>query len=170
MKISDLALRKPVVIDCGATVADTAALMAESGVGSVIVLEGYTPVGIVTDRDIVARGVARGYPIDGRIDGLMTMGLVALDVDHDLEAAVHVFRDHAVRRIPIVDHDRVVGIVSLDDVMVLLADELSNVSKVVAAQIMFPQAASEPTPLPDTFDPDNAEEHHSELLTQTWCG
>jgi CBS domain-containing protein len=149
MKISELALREPVTIGCDATMADAAALMAKSGVGSVIVVEGKTPVGIVTDRDLVTRGVARAYPADGRIDGLMTMGLVALDVDHDLEDLVHVFRDHAVRRIPIVDQDRLVGVVSLDDVMVLIADELSVVSKVLAGQIMFPHASDEArTPSP----------------------
>jgi CBS domain-containing protein len=149
MKISDLALREPVVIGCDGTMADTAALMASSGVGSVIVVEDDRPVGIVTDRDLVTRGVARAYPADGRIDGLMTMGVIALDVDHDLEDLVHVFRDHAVRRIPIVDQDRVVGVVSLDDVMVLVADELSTISKVLAGQIMFPHANDEArTPSP----------------------
>jgi CBS domain-containing protein len=149
MKISELALRQPVSIGCDATMADAAALMAKSGVGSVIVVEGKTPVGIVTDRDLVTRGVARAYPADGRIDGLMTMGLIALDVDHDLEDLVHVFRDHAVRRIPIVDQDRLVGVVSLDDVMVLVADELSTISKVLAGQIMFPHATDEArTPVP----------------------
>jgi CBS domain-containing protein len=143
MKISDLALREPVVIGCDGTMADTAALMASSGVGSVIVVEDDRPVGIVTDRDLVTRGIARAYPTDGRIDGLMTMGVIALDIDHDLEDLVHVFRDHAVRRIPIVDQDRVVGVVSLDDIMVLVADELSTVSKVLAGQIMFPHAADE---------------------------
>ena len=170
MKISDIALREPVVIGGDATVADTAALMAKSGVGSVIVVEGHTPVGIVTDRDIVTRGVARSYPVDGRIDGLMTMGVIALDVDRDLEDLVHVFRDHAIRRIPIVDHDRVVGVVALDDVMVLMADELSTVSKVLAAQIMFPHAIGEPTPLPDTFVSDFAMGRPTQILTQTWCG
>jgi predicted transcriptional regulator len=143
MKISELALREPVVIGGDATMADAAALMASSGVGSVIVLDGNTPVGIVTDRDIVTRGVARSYPADGRIDGLMSMGLIALDLDHDLADLVHVFRDHAVRRIPIVDHDRVVGVVALDDIMVLVADELSTVSKVLAGQIMFPHATDQ---------------------------
>lgn len=170
MKISDLALREPVVIGCDATMAETAALMARSGVGSVIVLEGHTPVGIVTDRDIVARGVARAYPSDGRIDGLMTMGIIALDVGCDLEDLVQVFRDHAVRRVPIVDHDRVVGLVSLDDVMVLVADELSTVSKVLAAQIMFPHATSDAAPLPETFVSDVSVERPAQILTQTWCG
>jgi CBS domain-containing protein len=129
--------------------ADTAALMAKAGVGSVIVVEDGRPVGIVTDRDLVTRGVAQSYPTDGRIDALMTMGVIALDVDHDLEDLVHVFRDHAVRRIPIVDHDQVVGVVSLDDVMVLVTEELSAVSKVLAGQIMFPHATDEArTPAP----------------------
>ena len=111
MNVSSLAVREPVVIGSDATVAETAALMASSGVGCVIVVDGQTPVGVVTDRDIVTRGVARRYPIDGRIDGLMSMGLIALDVGHDLDDLLHVFRDHAIRRVPIVDHDRVVGIV-----------------------------------------------------------
>ncbi len=80
MNVSDLAVRAPVVIGCDATVADTAALMTTTGVGCVIVVDGDAPVGIVTDRDIVTRGVARQYPSDGRIDGLMSMGLIALDV------------------------------------------------------------------------------------------
>ena len=167
MKISDIALREPVVVGGDATVADTAALMAKSGVGSVIVVDGHTPIGIVTDRDIVTRGVARAYPTDGRIDGLMTRGVIALDIDHDLEELVHVFRDHAIRRIPIVDHDRVVGVVALDDVMVLVADELSAVSKVLAGPIMFPHAADDTT---RKVDMEFLVGRPTRILTQTWCG
>jgi CBS domain-containing protein len=170
MKITDLALREPVVVGRDATMADTADLMATSGVGCVIVVEGDTPVGIVTDRDIVTRGVARAYPADGRIDGLMTMGVIALDVDHDLEALVHVFRDHAIRRVPIVDRDRVVGVVSLDDVMVLVTDELSTVSKVLAAQIMFPHANGEPMPMPEPFLSEAELGRTNQILTHVWCG
>jgi CBS domain-containing protein len=143
MNVSDLAVRAPVVIGCEATVADTAELMTSSGVGCVIVVDGDAPVGIVTDRDIVTRGVARQYPSDGRIDGLMSMGLIALDVGYDLDDLLHVFRDHAVRRVPIVDHNRVVGVVSLDDIMVFVAEQLSGVAKVLAVQIMFPHAGDE---------------------------
>jgi len=149
MNVSDLAVRAPVVIGCDATVADTAALMTSAGVGCVIVVDGDAPVGIVTDRDIVTRGVARQYPSDGRIDGLMSMGVIALDAGYDLDDLLHVFRDHAIRRVPIVDHNRVVGLVSLDDIMVFVAEQLSGVSKVLAGQIMFPHAGDEArTPAP----------------------
>jgi CBS domain-containing protein len=146
MKVTDLALREPVVVGCDATVSVTADLMASSGVGAVIVVDGETPVGIVTDRDIVTRGVAHQYPMDGRIDGLMSMGLIALDADDDLEDILHVFGHHAVRRIPVVAHDRVVGIVALDDVLVSIASEFNDLAKVLAAQIMFPHAGDEAQP------------------------
>ncbi|MBG7603937.1 MAG: CBS domain-containing protein [Actinobacteria bacterium] len=146
MKVTDLALRKPVVIACDATVSATAELMAASGVGAVIVVDGETPVGIVTDRDIVTRGVAHQYPTDGRIDGLMSMGLVALDADDDLDDILHVFSHHAVRRIPIVAHDRVVGVISIDDLLVSMSSELTDLSRVLAAQIMFPHAGDEAHP------------------------
>jgi CBS domain-containing protein len=149
MNVSDLAVREPVVIACDATVADTASLMTSSGVGCVIVVDGQTPVGVVTDRDIVTRGLAHQYPMDGRIDGLMSMGLIALDAGHDLDDLLHVFRDHAIRRVPIVDHDRVVGIIALDDILVYMVEQLSGVSKVLAGQIMFPHAGREAmTPAP----------------------
>jgi len=146
MKVTDLALREPVVIPCDATVFATAELMATSGVGAVIVVDGETPVGIVTDRDIVTRGVAHRYPTDGRIDGLMSMGLIALDAEDDLDDILHVFGHHAIRRIPIVTHDRVVGVVALDDIVVSMAGDLTDVSKVLAAQIMFPHAGDDAQP------------------------
>ncbi len=146
MKVTDLALREPVVITCDSTVFATAELMAAAGVGAVIVVDGETPVGIVTDRDIVTRGIAHQYPMDGRIDGLMSMGLIALDADDDLDDILHVFDHHAIRRIPIVAHDRVVGVVSIDDLLVSMASEMNNVSRVLAAQIMFPHAGDEAEP------------------------
>jgi CBS domain-containing protein len=143
MKVSELALRPPVTVQVDATLARTAELMADAGVGSVIVVDGEAPVGIVTDRDIVTRGIARGYPGDGRIDGLMSMGLIAVEADNDVEDVIHVFRDHAIRRVPVVDHDRIVGLIALDDMLVFTIEALSDVSKVLAGQIMFPHAADE---------------------------
>lgn len=143
MKISELALRQPVTVQVDATLVDTAEVMAGAGVGSVIVLDGASPVGIVTDRDIVTRGVARGYPGDGRIDGLMSMGLIAVEAGDDVEELTHLFRDHAIRRVPVVDHDRIVGLVALDDMLVFTIEALHDVSTVLAGQIMFPHAADE---------------------------
>lgn len=144
MKVTDFAVRRPVVIETDATIADAAQLLAAQGVGALIVVDHDVPVGIVTDRDIVTRGVAKGIASDARVDSLMSMGLHAVDSHAELEDLMHVYTHHAVRRVPIVDHDRVVGVVSMDDVLVALANDLTDVTNVLAAQIMFPHAGDEP--------------------------
>ncbi|HSM65113.1 MAG TPA: CBS domain-containing protein [Ilumatobacteraceae bacterium] len=141
----DITVRQPVVIECDATLADAAALMASSGVGSLIVTDHERPVGIVTDRDLVTRALAKRAGHDARVDSVMTTNLIALDADADFDDVLHTFSHHGVRRLPLVDHDRVVGIVSLDDVLVSMVTDLGGVARVLAAQIMFPHAADEPS-------------------------
>ena len=147
MKATDFAVRRPVVIEVDATITDACQLMSAQGVGALIVCDHDRPVGIVTDRDVVTRGIAKGLHADARVDAVMTMGLFALDSHAELEDLMHVFTHHAVRRVPIVDHDRVVGVVSMDDVLVSLSNNLTDVTNVMAAQIMFPHAGDEP-PVP----------------------
>jgi CBS domain-containing protein len=147
MKVIDFTLREPVVIEGEASVREAATVMADAGVGALIVCDRDRPVGIVTDRDIVTRGVSRAIAPDARIDTLMSTNLIALDDEAEFDDLLHVFTHHAVRRVPVVRHDRVVGVVSLDDVLVSLAGNLGDVTHVLAGQIMFPHAADEP-PVP----------------------
>lgn len=146
MKVRDLTWRAPVTIDCGETMSRAAELLSDEGVGALVVLDHDRPVGIVTDRDLVTRGVAKRVPLDARIDSLMSMGVVVLDADEDAEELFAVFGRHAVRRVPIVDHDRVVGMVTLDDALVSTAGELSDLAGVLSTQIAFPNASAEPPP------------------------
>ena len=146
MKISELTFRQPVVVPCDATIEGAATLMTRQGVGALIVVDGEVPVGIVTDRDIVTRGLGAGVPLDGRIDSIMTMGLVGLDPTDDLDDLFGLFAEHAVRRVPIIDHDRIVGVVSLDDAIVSLATSMATVAKVLSAQILFPHAGDDAKP------------------------
>lgn len=145
MKVRDFTLRHPVTIACDATIAAAAQLLADRGVGALVVTDHDRPVGIVTDRDLVTRALAKGVPTDARVDSCMTANLLALDADAEFDDLVHTFGHHAVRRVAVVDHDRVVGVVSLDDVLVHLAGGLGDVTKVLAAQIMFPHAYDEPS-------------------------
>ncbi len=147
MKVSDFSVRQPVVISGDATVAAAAALMAAQGVGALIVVDHERPVGIVTDRDIVTRGIAKGITSDARVDALMSTDLVSLDPRAELEDLMHVFMHHAVRRVPIVEHGKVVGVVSMDDVLVALTNHMTDITNVVAAQIMFPHGHDAP-PVP----------------------
>jgi CBS domain-containing protein len=146
MRITELVIREPVVVENDATITETAALMASAGVGALIVVDHGRPVGMVTDRDLVTRGLAKQLPADSRVDSVMSMELVTLDADAEVEDLMHAFSHHAVRRVPILDGDRVVGIVSLDDMVVSVASEMTDLAKVLAAQIMFPHAGDEAPP------------------------
>jgi signal-transduction protein with cAMP-binding, CBS, and nucleotidyltransferase domain len=144
MKAAELTVRAPVAVTCDASIADACEVMSTQGVGALIVLDDDRPVGIVTDRDIVTRGIAKRVPPDARVDSLMSMGLIAVDTHADLQDLMQVFTDNAIRRVAVVEHDRVVGVVSMDDILVLLANQLHDVTDVMASQIMFPRAGDEP--------------------------
>lgn len=151
MKVRDFTWRAPVVIEIDETVATAAQRLAEYGVGALIVVDQERPVGVVTDRDLIVRGLARNVAPDSRIDSLMSMGVVALDADEDVQELYAVFAREAIRRVPIVDHDKVVGVVSLDDALVSTAAGLADLAGVLAGQIMFPHARDEP-PAPAVFE------------------
>jgi len=146
MKVSDFTWRDPVTVDVGDTIAAAARLFADAGVGSLVVLDDGRPVGIVTDRDLVVRALARGVDSDGRVDAVMSMGVVALDADDDVEEMYAVFGRHAIRRVPVVEHDRVVGMVSLDDALVSTATQMAALAGVLSTQIAFPHARDEAPP------------------------
>ena len=146
MIVSDFTWREPVTIDVGDTIATAAQLFADAGVGSLVVVDDDRPVGIVTDRDLVVRVLARGLGSDGRVDGVMSMGVVALDADEDVEELYAVFARHAIRRVPVVDHDRVVGMISLDDALVSTAGQMAALAGVLSTQIVFPHVRDEADP------------------------
>ncbi len=143
MKVRDFTWRKPVTIEVDETVSVAAQRFADAGVGALIVIDQGRPVGIVTDRDLVVRGMAHRVDPESRIDALMSMGVTALDAEEDAAELYAVFAREAIRRVPIVDHDTVVGVVSIDDVLVSTAGELADLTKVLSAQIMFPHARDE---------------------------
>jgi signal-transduction protein with cAMP-binding, CBS, and nucleotidyltransferase domain len=143
MKVADLSARPAVTIQPSSTVAQTAALMSRVGVGSVVVVDGDQLVGIVTDRDLVVRSLAKHLPADARIDSVMSMNVIAVDRHADIRDAIALFHHHAVRRMPVVDGDQVVGLISLDDMMVALSKVYADVTHGLTAQLVFPHGNDE---------------------------
>ncbi len=104
--------------------ADVAASMRE-GVGAVVIVDGGAPVGIVTDRDLVTRVMADRVSPDVPIRHVMARDPVIARSDESIDAAVLRMEQRGIRRLPIVDDEgRLVGLVALDDLLVLLAAEL----------------------------------------------
>ena len=146
VQVRDLLARDLVNATPDTSIEAAARLMSEANCSSLVITDQDRLAGIVTDRDIVVRGVAHHIASDGRIDSLMSMGVIALDADEDVDELYAVFARHAIRRVPVVDHDRVVGMISLDDAMVSTAAELTDLAGVLSTQIAFPHAREEPAP------------------------
>jgi CBS domain-containing protein len=109
-------------------------LMREAHVGAVVVVnEGDRPVGIVTDRDIVCRVVANGLaPRSTRVADVMTRDPRVAYVQDTIDTAIFRMRQSGLRRLPIVDAaGKLAGLVSLDDLLVLLSAELGQAAGTV---------------------------------------
>jgi CBS domain-containing protein len=102
-----------------ASLVEAARLMRDHGIGDVIVTDGGRAEGIVTDRDIVVRGIADGRDPGGvPLGSVVSRDLTAVAPDDPVERAVQVMRDHAVRRVPVVQDGKPVGIVSIGDLAI----------------------------------------------------
>ncbi|MER6216975.1 CBS domain-containing protein [Streptomyces sp. NPDC001674] len=99
------------------TVTEAARRMAVHGVGCLAVTEGGALRGIVTDRDIAVRAVASGLDGDGPVRQVMTTPAVTVGVDDDIHTAYRTFRNSGVRRLPVLDGHRVVGVLTVDDLL-----------------------------------------------------
>ena len=115
--------------------AELAELMRDEAVGSVIITDDERPVGIVTDRDLVVKVFADGIvPPSVRAADVMTEGVVTIEADADALEMCRRMADASVRRMPVVEDGELVGIVTLDDMVQLLAEELQQIAGVIAAE------------------------------------
>ncbi len=117
MKIKDVMTSTPRTLSQTATALEAAQIMAEGGLGSIIVCDDQGELsGILTDRDLVIRVMAKGEnPEEVRLGSICTKDPVRLSPDDEFGIAVGLMKNHAVRRVPVLENGKVVGIVSLGD-------------------------------------------------------
>ncbi len=114
--IREVMTKDPITLDSGVTITEAAQAMRDSDVGNVIVRENGKICGIVTDRDIAIRAVAEGRnPAEMELKEICSRALVALGPTSSVDDAVRLMREQALRRLPVVDAGKPVGIVSLGD-------------------------------------------------------
>lgn len=116
--VADVMTPAPSTIGMSETLQTAAQLMAAQDVGALVVQAGHTTIGIVTDRDIVVRGLAEGLGLEAMVGEVASEDIVTVGPGDAAETAVQMMRDAAVRRIPVLDGDTVVGIVSIGDLAV----------------------------------------------------
>lgn len=130
MKLNDIFTRSVVTATSEETLAAVALRMQEHNVGTVVIVEDRRPVGIVTDRDLALALGAQGISPQAQVQKVMSHHVLAIPEDTGIYTATKFMRDREVRRLPIVDQaDRLVGIVTLDDLLRFLGRELYNLAE-----------------------------------------
>jgi len=134
-KVRDLMNKQPIKLQASASVVEAARQMQSANVGAVIVEDGGgKPCGIVTDRDITLRAVAQGRdPATTLLSEVCSNGLTTLSPDDDLDRAIQIMREKAVRRLLVVDsQNKAVGVLSLGD-LAIARDSQSVLGQISAA-------------------------------------
>lgn len=116
MKVKDIMTDDLAVISPDATVIEAAQLMQKHDVGAVPVCEGSNIVGLVTDRDIVVRNIAHGKdPNHTPVRDVMTTQVKSISPETNISEAAGIMATQQIRRLPVIQDDRLVGMVSLGD-------------------------------------------------------
>lgn len=114
--IREVMTENPSTVEASAKLTEAAQLMAKEDIGDVLVVENGELQGIVTDRDIVVKAIAEGStPDDTSVREVATTDVATVGPDDTIDDAVAIVREKNVRRVPVVEDGRPVGIVSLGD-------------------------------------------------------
>jgi len=135
--------RDPIIVEESESVTAAARLMREQHVGYLIVTQppnaqgARNVTGVLTDRDIVVAVVAREVdPGSVKVGDVMSRSPLLIGEDHSLDAVLCFMRDAGVRRVPVVGkHSELLGVLSLDDVLKRMADQLMNVAGSIRSEL-----------------------------------
>jgi CBS domain-containing protein len=94
---------------------EVAVKMKELNVGAIPIVDQEKLVGMITDRDIVIRGVAEKHPGSTKVEAIMSNELITVSPEHSSSDAAKLMAEHQIRRLPVVKEGKIVGIVSLGD-------------------------------------------------------
>ena len=139
MKVKDIYTRGTVHIPRSRTLQEAAIQMRDQHIGALIVTDGAMNdhiAGVVTDRDMVVRAIAKGAsPVVTMVGDVMTDGVMTVPQTTDVSDAMQTMFSHGIRRLAVTDHDGgVVGVLSLDDVIQAMSRELSQLASIVRSE------------------------------------
>ena len=121
MTIADVMTKSVISVDASMTANGAAKMMEDAKVGAVIVMENNTPIGIVTDRDFAVKIVAHAYQITTPVKQIMSSPLFSISPDESVRTAADLMHDRGIRKLPVMDNENIVGIITATDIVNLLA-------------------------------------------------
>ena len=118
MNIRDVMTPNPRTVSPADSIQSAACIMRDEDTGVVPIVDNGRAVGVVTDRDIVVRAVADGGQLSRTVGEIATNAVVCASPDMSTREAAQLMSDHQVRRLPVVENERLIGIVSIGDLAV----------------------------------------------------
>ena len=140
MSVGNICNENVITISKDGSIQKAVSLMRENHVGDVIVVESRNaisvPVGILTDRDIVIEMLAKGVPLDAvTVGDVMSFDLEVANSEDDISTTIERMRKKGIRRMPVVNlRGGLVGILSLDDLLEYVADQLKELADLVSKE------------------------------------
>jgi len=136
MRLSEMFSKRVVTAERQELLASIARRMQEHNVGAVVIVENGRPVGIITDRDVALALGAQDLSPQTPVERVMSSNVRTISEESGVFTAAKYMRDLEVRRLPIVDErDRLVGIVTLDDLLHILGRELFNLAEGISREM-----------------------------------
>lgn len=136
MNISELCKSEVCSISQDQSINQAAKLMKEKNIGSIVVVADNKPVGIVTDRDIALKLADETSLENLKISDVMCKDIFVLKEDQDLMEAVNAMKNQKIRRAPVVSKEgNLCGIVSVDDLLIYMAQGLSCLTDLIESQV-----------------------------------
>ena len=106
-----------ITVDSSATANNAAKLMEYYQVGSLVITENHTAIGIITDRDFAIKIVAHANPMHTNVKQIMSTPLIAICPDQSIWMAADLLHTRKIRKLPVIDNDKVIGIVTATDLV-----------------------------------------------------
>lgn len=130
MLAKDAMKTEVVTVSPSAPITEAALSMREEDIGALVVVDDEgRPVGIITDRDIVVSVVANSKnPLEILVEKVMTKKLIVVQEDASIFEILKILAKNNIRRVPVMRRGKLVGIVSVDDLIVIITTELSNLA------------------------------------------
>ena len=119
--IQDIMTRALITVNLSTTALQVAKMMEQGGIGAVLVQDNGNPVGIVTDRDYATRIAANDLPLTTAVENIMSTPLITINHDEPISAAAERMTSKKIRKLPVTENGKIIGIVTSTDLVTQLA-------------------------------------------------
>jgi len=131
--VRDIMKKNVISIDSSMTVNDAAKMMDDASIGAIVVLENGIAIGIITERDLVRRIIAKGKPLSTSVKAAMSSPLIVINPDDTVWELAQLMKTRRIHRVPAVQDSRLVGMVTTSDVVRLCSvgsdDEMNKITE-----------------------------------------